>query len=258
MSEQPFDEKASPASIIVPFLAAAQFLTIAPPIIRRTFTPRELGASVAFYPLIGLLIGALLGSADFLLGQVFPQLVRSALMLAIWVLISGALHLDGFLDACDGLLGGHTAEQRLEIMRDERVGAFALAGGTLLLLVKFAALSELSMRPAGLLLAPTMSRWAMATAVVAFPYARTHGLGREIKDNARRSHAMIASLFTLLIAWGIAGWMGVAAFAASAVLLLGLAGFALQRLPGLTGDVYGALNEMAEVVILLVFTLGRL
>ena len=140
MSRTNRPERASP---LAAFLAAVQFLLISPAFIRRPFTARELGAAVGFYPLVGLILGGLLVGLDWLSGWLFPPLVRSALVLTGWVLLTGALHLDGFLDACDGLLGGFTPERRLEIMRDERVGAYALSGGILLLLIQFSALSAL-------------------------------------------------------------------------------------------------------------------
>ena len=121
-------------SPLAAFLAAVQFLLISPAFIRRPFSAVELGAAVGFYPLVGLILGGLLVGIDWLAGWWFPPLVRSAIVLAAWVLLTGALHLDGFLDACDGLLGGFTPEKRLDIMRDERVGAYALSGGVLLLL----------------------------------------------------------------------------------------------------------------------------
>lgn len=243
------------------FLTALQFLTVAPPFIRRLFTPRELGRAVGYYPLVGILLGAILLGASTLLAQVFPPQVNAALVLVLWVLLSGALHLDGFLDACDGLLGGFTPESRLNIMRDERVGAFAATGGILLLLVKFASLSALSApgfvpQRAALLLAPALGRWGMALAIVAFPYARPQGLGREMKDHATWRQALLASVIALAAAWLAAGWWGWLAAAGAVLVTLGGAWFTLRRIPGLTGDIYGALNELVETAVLLFFTAG--
>jgi adenosylcobinamide-GDP ribazoletransferase len=128
-----------PLSIVT----ALQFLTIVPPVIRRPFTPEELGRSVGWFALVGIVIGLALVGSDRALIMVFPTSIATALVLTIWVLITGALHLDGFLDTCDGLFGGRTAEARLRIMRDERVGAYAVVGGILLILLKYACLSAL-------------------------------------------------------------------------------------------------------------------
>jgi adenosylcobinamide-GDP ribazoletransferase len=235
----------------ITLLAAFQFLTIFPPLIQRPFTPRHLGGSVAFFPLVGAVLGMLLATADGLSAFLFPPAVRSAIILAMWVLLTGSLHLDGFLDTCDGLLGGATAEKRLEIMRDERVGAYALAGGTLLLLLKFSALQSLPHHWGALVLATTLGRWGMSLAVVAYPYARSEGLGRIMKDQAGWLHAGIATLITLVVVWLAGQLAGLAIMAlAGGVLWLG-ARFTMRRIPGLTGDVYGALNETIELVTLM-------
>jgi adenosylcobinamide-GDP ribazoletransferase len=235
------------------FVAALQFLTLLPPVIRRAFTPAEMGRAVGYYPLVGLLIGFVLIGSDYLLGRLFPLPVTAALLLAVWVLLSGALHVDGFLDACDGLLGGTTPERRMEIMRDERIGAFAFTAGALLFLTKFACLATLSSRLPALILAPVLGRWAISLALVAYPYARAEGLGAGIKAHATWRQAALATVTALAAAWFSAGWHGLAALLLALLVMFGTARFTLGRIPGLTGDVYGLLNELAEVAVLLAF-----
>ena len=241
---------------LTPPLAALQFLTLSPPIVRRIFTPEEMGRAVGYFPLVGVLLGGLLVGLDRALACVFPAGVSAVLVLAAWVVASGALHLDGFLDACDGLFGGHTPESRLEIMRDERVGAFGLAGGVLLLLLKASALAATPGRATSLLLAPTLARWGMALAVVAFPYARREGLGRAMKAHAGWGQVALATATGLAVAWFAAGWLGLVALGLAGATAWIVARFVLARLPGLTGDVYGAISETVEVVILLLFAAG--
>jgi len=240
-------------SYLTPPLAALQFLTVSPPIVRRVFTLQEMGRSVGYFPLVGVLLGGLLVGLDRALACVFPAAVSAVLVLCVWVVVTGALHLDGFLDACDGLFGGHTPESRLEIMRDERVGAFGLAGGVLLLLLKATALAAIPSRTTALLLAPALARWgmALALAVVVFPYARRKGLGREMKDHASWKEVALATAIGLAVAWLAGGWLGLVAMALAGATVWAVARFVLARLPGLTGDVYGAISEMVEVVILL-------
>lgn len=235
------------------FLAAVQFLSIAPPLVRRAFTPAELGRAVGYFPLVGLLIGGFLIGLDRLLAWFLPSNVIIALVLTGWILCTGALHLDGFLDSCDGLLGGRTPEDRLRIMRDEHVGAFAVIGAVLLLLVKYQALTAISHRSAALCLAPVLGRWGMAVAVVAFPYARAEGLGRAMKDHAGWSQVLLASAVAVAAAWFAAGWPGLLIMPLCGALMFVLVRFVLARLPGLTGDIYGALCELLEVLVLLSF-----
>jgi len=243
---------------MIELAAAVQFLLISPAFVRRPFTPRELGRSTAFFPLVGLLLGGLLAAADLLLAILFPAQIRSALVLALWILLTGALHFDGFLDACDGLLGGRTPERRMQIMRDERTGAYALAGGALMLLTMFSALNVIGpARWAALLLAPVLGRCGVTLSVVTFPYARATGLGRDIKDQARAVHAASAVLTSIAVvgtlAWKLQNLVAVAAFVSAAIVWWLGSGFVLRKIPGMTGDTYGAINMLIEATVLLAF-----
>jgi adenosylcobinamide-GDP ribazoletransferase len=140
-------------------------------------------------------------------------------------------------------------------MRDSRVGAFGVAGGGLLLLAKYAAIVSLP-QLSGLLLAPVLGRWAVSIAIFAFPYAREKGMGRDMKDNVRWLEVILATVVTLLAVWFFASWTGLLAFAIAGVVLWIGVSFILRRIPGLTGDSYGALCELIELVVLLVFTAG--
>ena len=113
------------------FLAALGFLT-GIPVGRRAMEPDRLRRSSMFFPLVGLIIGLLLAGIDYGLGLVLPDILTSAIVVTLLVLLTGGLHFEGFVDCCDGLFGGHTRERRLEIMRDKSVGAYAVAGGALL------------------------------------------------------------------------------------------------------------------------------
>ena len=189
---------------MISLLTAFQFLTTFPAVIRRSFTARELGHAVGFFPLVGLALGGILYGLASGLHLIFPPPVVAVFILAAWLLLTRALHFDGFLDTCDGLFGGFTPERRLEIMRDSRVGAFGVAGGELLLLAKYAAIISLP-HLTGLLLAPVLGRWVLSIAIFAYPYAREKGLGRDMKDNVRWPQVILATTITVLAAWFFAG-----------------------------------------------------
>ena len=140
-------------------------------------------------------------------------------------------------------------------MRDSRVGAFGVAGGGLLLLAKYAALISLP-HLSGLLLAPVMGRWVLSMAIFAYPYAREKGLGRDMKDNVRWPQVIISTTITVLVAWFFAEWTGLLAVVLAGIVFWLGAGFILRRIPGLTGDSYGALCELTELAVLLFFTTG--
>jgi adenosylcobinamide-GDP ribazoletransferase len=242
--------------IMAALWAAFQFLTILPPIVRRPFTKEELGRSVSFYPLVGLALGGTILGLDTILRLALPVQVSAALVLVAWVVLTRGLHLDGFLDACDGLFGGFTPERRLEILRDPRVGAFGVIGGVLLILAKYAAVTTLRDRTAALLLAPVLGRWALSMVVVLFPYARKEGLGRDIKDHARWPQALLAGCTALAAAWLIGQLPGIIAVAMAGSIMLVVAVRVQRLIPGLTGDIYGAICELVELSVLIFFTIG--
>lgn len=240
------------------FLAALQFLTVLP--LPGDHQPGETdwGQATAWYPAVGLLLGALLAGLDWGLRWLLPGGVAAALVLVAWVALSGALHLDGFVDCCDALLVPVSRERRLEILRDVHAGTFGIVGAVLLLLTKYAALVALpaAIRPAALFLIPTLGRWGMTIALLLYPYARSGpGLGQRARAGAGRLQLAIASGTALLVT-GLSGWLGLGWAAAGLMgltlfLVLAIAGWVRVKLGGLTGDVYGAICEVGETAALL-------
>ncbi len=239
----------------VQFLVALQFLTRLP-VPRREVSLEEVGRVGWAFPAVGALIGLLLAGAAWGLGRVFSPIPLAALLLALWVAVTGALHLDGFVDCCDALLAARPPEDRLEILRDVHVGAFGVIGAGVLLLVKFAALAAI---PTGgwpaLLLAPTLGRWAMVYAVFRYPYARPSGLGTALKAQTGLRGLLAATGIALAVALGAGGLYGLGALAGAWLFTALFARWVTGRIPGLTGDVYGALCELTETLILLVLTI---
>ncbi len=224
--------------------SAFAFLTVLP---SRWFTSEKPGRIFAWFPLVGLAIGVLLAglaSMTFL-----PPDVRRFITLAVWVGLTGGLHLDGFADSCDGLLATTTPERRLEIMKDPRAGSWAVAGVALLLVGKWAALGSIA--PAWLIAAPVVGRWTMALAVYAFPNARPGGMGAHMRVGLGRPQIIAATLAAVIVVMAL-GWPALIALGAALGALVLMGRWAAGRLGGgLTGDVYGALCELAELVCLL-------
>jgi adenosylcobinamide-GDP ribazoletransferase len=203
-------------------------------------------------------LGVLLALAATVAQWLFADGVGAALTLLVWVLLTGGLHYDGLMDACDGLLSHRASEERMRIMRDVHVGAWGVLGGGLALLIQFTTLSQLFALPverwlAALLLAPVLARWALSLAVIAFPYGREAGWGLTLKQHAGRRQLLLATIATLVLVAVVQAWAGWAAWLAVMVASMLLARFVLDRLPGLTGDVYGLMAVSAETVVLLVF-----
>jgi adenosylcobinamide-GDP ribazoletransferase len=238
-----------------PLAVAITFLTRVP-ITLREVGEADFGRAVAWFPAVGLLLGAALaGAAHLGRGHVSAELLALGLV-TLLAACTGGLHLDGVADVFDGLAGGRGDRDRtLAIMRDSRIGAFGAAALVVVLLAKVFALVEAERRGLtwALFAFPVAARWAVCPLVVCFPYARTEGLGKAFSGHARLAHLVLATCTT----------SAVLVFAAPHALAPALAGFAIalalalwlqRRLGGLTGDVYGAAIELAELGFLIVAT----
>jgi len=247
------------------FLAALKFLTIIPLPWRREASLEEVGRSIGYFPVIGLIIGLILAGLNWLLSLFLPSAVVNGLLIVSMVVLSGALHLDGFVDTCDGIAGHKTVEERWRVMHDSRAGAFGIVGVFLLLLVKYVSLSSVpeNLLMVTLVLMPVVSRWAMVYTVFAYPYARPAGLGRIFKQGASWQGFTIATVITLAVAIGLTRLAnityfylaGLAIMLAIWVIVVAMATYLKRKFAGLTGDTYGAINEVAEVCVLILICL---
>ena len=240
-------------------LAAMAFLTWFPATRLRDRSRQDISNSRAYFPLVGLLMGAALVVVELGASRVFPPPLTAALLVTLMMVATRGLHIDGLMDVCDGLFGGANPERRLEIMRDSRVGAFAVAGAGGVLLLKYGGLvSLLSMGPPGgppgkemaLLLFPMISRWTMVAALAAFPYARSQGMGSPFHQGNVWPATILAAAVAGLAAVLIGGFGGVGILAGATVLAWVLGLGMSKMLGGLTGDTYGAINELVEVAAL--------
>ncbi len=230
--------------------AAVRFLTVLPWGRWQATAPEDLGYAAALFPLVGALVGlGAVGVRAATLALGASPALAAALALVAWVALTGGLHLDGLMDAADGLFGGRTPAQRLEIMRDERVGAFGALAAGLVLLTQYAALQTVP--AAAVVLAAVTGRWMLTAAMAGFPYARPQGLGGMWHDQVTRRTLWAATLAACAVAllWPQPRWWAAMAVGALAGWLA--ARWAARRIPGLTGDVYGALAELAETVVLI-------
>ena len=228
---------------------ALQFLTRLPVPQRIHFTPEAQGWSVVWYPLVGLLIGALLLLMQGLLVGTGPFLA-SALSLTAWVWLTGGLHLDGLADCADAWVGGQGSRERsLRIMQDPYSGPIAVAAILLLLLLKFASLVELAGRSnlMPLLWTPAIGRSIVPILLLTTPYVRPSGLGSSLAEYLPRLPGWLAALFSLAFALLMLGPWPLLAMA----LTIGwLRVLMLRRLGGCTGDTLGASIEITEAVVL--------
>ncbi|MCF7222014.1 adenosylcobinamide-GDP ribazoletransferase [Marilutibacter chinensis] len=205
--------------------------------------------SLPWYPLVGALLGALLGGLAWLLPAGAPMLAAAVLLLA-WVLLTGGLHLDGLADSADAWVGGlGDRERTLAIMKDPRCGPAGVTALVLVLLLKFAALA--TVLPAGgwaWLLAPVLARAALVLAFASTPYVRANGFGSALAA-APRLPAMLVLTATVAVAAASGASGGIAVLIAALVFLVWRHA-CLRRLGGMTGDTCGALAELVEAAVL--------
>jgi adenosylcobinamide-GDP ribazoletransferase len=255
------------------FLLALQFLTRIPVTVRGAVTEASLARSMAYFPLVGLLLGAAAATVYTLASLVLPAAVSNLVVIAFLVLVTGNMHGDGLMDAADGLFSGRQRDGMLEIMKDSRVGSHGVMAGALAVLFRLVLLGQLPAGPekaAALIIAPVLGRWAQVYGAAMFPYARTGGGTGIFTGRVGRRELAWASLTALaatILLSGIAG--DLADFVFSEGVLAGtvkgmvLAAAALSgtaalsryisgRLNGMTGDTYGAVSECVEVLALTV------
>ncbi len=233
-------------------LFALGFLTSIPV---RTPAPQagDLGRAAIWFPLVGAIIGVVLVVAQLILTRFFAPLLAGALIVVVWIALTGGLHLDGLADCGDGLLSATSRERRLEIMRDPRLGTF---GGMVLimhLLIKTLAVASLT-APIALLFAPALARWLMLF-VAQQPAARPGGLGAAFSAGLPKESWIGAAIVPLVLIVPSAPRSIYAALAA-ALATFGIVYLARSRLGGVTGDVFGLTIEVVEVVVLLVFCIN--
>jgi len=240
------------------FCAALTFLTRIPLRPQTLYSPEVMAACCRYYPLVGLIVGAMLALVFVAAHALLPLAPSVVITLIAGVLLTGAFHEDGLADTCDGLGGGWSREDALRIMKDSRVGSYALIGVTLAIALKISLLAALPVAqiPAALVLAHTLSRLLATSYLLNYPYVQ---LAEHSKVGTFAQASITAPVFTL-IASGcllLATWMfdlrtALICFLALAIMRLLYGRYLLRRLGGITGDCLGAAQQIGEVLIYIV------
>jgi adenosylcobinamide-GDP ribazoletransferase len=239
-------------------LIALQFLTRVPVHLNGAPDERELGHSLLWYPVVGALVGLMLwGLAACLNHTALP--LRAGLLLAAWVLATGALHIDGLADTADAWMGGHGQRERmLAIMKDPHIGSGAVTVVSIVLLLKFAALCALlggRNDAVLLLLPPLLARCAIPALFVSTPYVRSQGIASAYAAQLPRNLAVavvVASMTGVVLLFATVGALAIVVASSSFALLRH--GF-IRHLNGMTGDAAGAMIELIETSVLILIGL---
>ena len=240
-------------------MIAVQFLTTIPIPGNPVREDKDLGRSMLFYPIVGLLIGAITAALYRLVSHLFTPAVSLTIVYVAAIVLTGGLHIEGFADMCDGFYAGKDKAGILSIMKDSHIGTMAVLGVFCLLLLKISLLFSLLLKDAlipAFLLVPAISRWIMAVAAAFYPYARAEGgTARPFIEHAGGVEVLLSSFFILSISYFILNASGVLISLAT----LAIAGIFMiwvkRKIGGVTGDILGGLNEISEVSALLLFNI---
>jgi adenosylcobinamide-GDP ribazoletransferase len=237
------------------FLGALVFYTIIP---LPSHWPVKFERIARWAPMIGLVLGAILGLLDEILNYLgFPLPVRSGLIVALWLKLTGGLHLDGVVDTADGL-GVTDTTRRLAVMQDSVTGAFGVMAAIVVLGLKAVALSQISSdRGLILMIAAGWGRWGQVGAIAFYPYLKPTGKGAFHKQQIKSPQDLLWGLISLLVITGFwiafhqEKWrLGIESVIMGCILALGIGFWFYRRLGGHTGDTYGAVVEWTEALIL--------
>jgi adenosylcobinamide-GDP ribazoletransferase len=247
-------------SLFTQFLLAFQFLTILPIRISGTVRDKDLAGSMCYYPLVGAALGVLgAGLYEGALRLFSPAVAIVSAVVGL-ILFSGALHVDGFADMCDGFYGHRDRDQILAIMKDSHIGAMAAIGVVCLLALKIAFLGSLDVHRAmwGLILAPTLGRWSMVLLCATSTYARPKGGAASAYIGQLNDWTMgIATLLCTAIAYLLFRFRGLGVMVVAAGFTWAFRRYTERRIGGMTGDTLGACNELVEVLVLAVLSVHR-
>ena len=228
------------------FFAALQFLTLCPWPARIERSGEEVGRSAIFFPAIGFALGSMLVLFNRLLQPFASSGLLSVILIALLLLATRGLHLDGLADTFDGLGAGGDRERVLRIMDDSHTGVFGVAAIVVILFLKIQALDSLGdERWRALLMAPVLSRWTMVLLAYHANAAKA-GLGALFINHLKGGHFLGATLVTLLLIAAIGQLLGIALMAWLALFTLACKHYFHRRLGGVTGDTFGAVAELSE------------
>ncbi len=238
------------------FFIALSFLTIIPSLQINNWQADDFAKSLRAYPIVGLLIGAILLMASYILAH-SNSLLSSILIVALWYLLTGGLHFDGFCDTADAAFASKNPIERQKIAKDPRIGSFAFLTGSLLIVLKFAAVQAISSFEL-IIFAPLIARTIIILIMPLFPIQASSQIAKiaVISKPEAIKIAFFGFALTLVLALLLSKLKLILfALVISSLLSILAARWINSRMLGLNGDSYGAIIELAELSLLLLFAL---
>lgn len=237
---------------MTPFWIALQFLTVLSIELKTMPSAKQNGQAMLFYPLVGVLLGLILFAFAMLLAKL-PIILSAALILVLWIWLTGGLHLDGLADTADAWVGGFgDPERTLNIMKDPACGPIGVLSLVVVCLLKFVALYVLLEQhmAAFLIVLPMLGRSVPLFLFLTTPYIRAQGLGRSITDFMPKKRLWMVFVITIALLC-MFKWLGLIVLLVFLVMLFYIRSLFIKRIGGITGDTVGAAIELAETAVLL-------
>lgn len=233
------------------FLLAVQLLTKIPIVFSLDVSELDFARSMAYYPLVGSIIGGILVLLNLGAERLFSPLASGILIVVFWIQFTGGLHLDGFADMADGLAGGRDKESILRIMHDSSIGPKGAIAVFCLLVIKIGFLAEISaeFKNQTLLFCPMLGRWAMVLLSTVNRYARSEGgMGEVFVNYVRKTDFIVATLFIAVPLFFYQNVMMISSVIVTLMTVALVTWISRKKIDGITGDIIGATNEITEVV----------
>lgn len=238
------------------FWLAVGFLTRIPMLARIDYSQRLMNQCSVYFPLVGLLLGALYAATYSAALWMTSPIVALILVTILHLFITGAFHEDGLADSVDALGGGYSVEKRLEIMKDSRIGTYGTVALVMALMLKVALLAEARFVWLALLVAPAVSRLTPLLLMASLPYVTDpdKSKSKPVADGFSRNRLLAATGFVLLLTAALTFWQALlvpATFTAVVLVALLWGRYLHRELGGYTGDALGASVVFSELVLLL-------
>ena len=239
------------------FLIAVSFLTRIP-VKPGKIEENELSGSVTYFPFVGLIAGFVMVGINNVFLIFLPPFMSVVLAFALYLFLTGCLHLDGFADTVDGLYGGKNREDIFRIMDDSRVGAIGASWLLILLIIKVMLLAGFSYSKyitSALIVMPVLSRYGTVVEMYFSPYAKESGLGKAFCRKISFGQLLAVACFSFITS-AVFGWKPFAAFLVVTGLSVLFALYFNKKLGGITGDVIGFTVEVLEVAVLIILAIN--